>query len=62
MTDWRKSSYSHEVGGCVGIRGDLRAIRDTKELDGPVLVGDVRQLVRLTATGTRHHGTGDAAS
>lgn len=62
MTNWRKSTYSTYEPGCVDVRRDLRAIRDTKDPDGPVLAGDVRQLVKLTTTVTRQHGTGDVTS
>jgi hypothetical protein len=27
---WRKSSHSAEDGNCVEVRGDLRAVRDSK--------------------------------
>jgi hypothetical protein len=35
---WRKSSYSGNSGGeCVEVRGGLDAVRDSKNVDGPVL-------------------------
>jgi hypothetical protein len=43
---WRKSSYSGgENNACVEIKHDLTAIRDSKNLDGPVLYGDIRALI-----------------
>ncbi|MEU4448121.1 DUF397 domain-containing protein [Actinosynnema sp. NPDC050801] len=35
---WRKSSYSGNSGGeCVEVRAGLDAVRDSKNVDGPVL-------------------------
>ncbi len=35
---WRKSSYSGNSGGsCVELRAGLDAVRDSKNVDGPVL-------------------------
>lgn len=43
---WRKSSYSDHDGSCVEVRGDLTALRDTKNRTGPSLDDvDVRALV-----------------
>lgn len=44
---WRRSSRSDHYGNCVEVRGDLAALRDSKNADGPTLTGvDVRRLVR----------------
>jgi hypothetical protein len=44
---WRKSSYSTQNGACVEVHGDLSALRDSKNPDGPKLdTVSVRQLVR----------------
>lgn len=37
MTMWRKSSRTN-TGSCVEVRGDLAALRDSKDPDGPRLV------------------------
>lgn len=34
---WRKSSVSANGGNCVEVRGDLGAVRDSKNADGPAL-------------------------
>ena len=34
---WRKSSHSNETATCVELAGDLDALRDSKNPDGPVL-------------------------
>jgi hypothetical protein len=34
---WRKSSRSADAGQCVEVRNDLRAVRDSKNPDGPTL-------------------------
>jgi hypothetical protein len=35
---WRRSSYSGNSGGqCVEVRAGLDAVRDSKNVDGPVL-------------------------
>jgi hypothetical protein len=34
---WRKSSKSQNGGSCVEVRGDLGAVRDSKNPDGPAL-------------------------
>lgn len=44
---WRKSSRSDHNGSCVEVRGDLAALRDSKNATGSTLVGvDVGRLVR----------------
>lgn len=46
MRTWRKASYSAQNGNCVEIRGDLSALRDSKNVAGPSLRTEaVRQLV-----------------
>lgn len=50
--EWRKSSRSDHQGSCVEVRADLAALRDSKNVVGPSLAGDVRALVlyaRLTS-------------
>lgn len=53
---WRTSSYSADDGNCVQLRGDLTAIRDSKNTDGPVLTfRDTRVLtewVKSTTAGS----------
>jgi Domain of unknown function (DUF397) len=45
---WRSSSRSGGSNNCVEIRGDLGAVRDSKNPNGPALVfAGVRFLVRL---------------
>ncbi|MGB3443978.1 MAG: DUF397 domain-containing protein [Actinophytocola sp.] len=34
---WRSSTYSDSSGNCVQVRGDLAALRDSKDKGGPVL-------------------------
>jgi len=43
---WRKATASTPNGNCVEIRGDLQAVRDSKNLTGPTISGDVTALVR----------------
>jgi hypothetical protein len=46
---WRKSSYSGTGGGtndCVEVAGTLGELRDSKNLNGPVLRGNLAQLVQ----------------
>lgn len=45
---WRKSSRSAQNGACVEVRGDLSALRDSKNPDGPTLRAPaLRQLVQF---------------
>lgn len=43
---WRTSSFSSNGSNCVEVSHDLRAVRDSKNPDGPTLRLDVRQFVR----------------
>lgn len=48
---WRKSSFSGSNGGnCVEVASGLRALRDSKNPGGPVLVGRVDLLIRRVKT------------
>jgi hypothetical protein len=42
---WRKSSRSQNTSNCVELAGTLDRVRDSKNLAGPVLRGDIRRLV-----------------
>lgn len=49
---WRSSSCSAEDGNCVQVRGDLAALRDSKDVRGPLLaVPGLRELVRDVKAG-----------
>ncbi|GAB3438857.1 DUF397 domain-containing protein [Actinophytocola sediminis] len=48
---WRSSSYSGTDGNCVQIRGDLAAIRDSKNPTGPNLSINLPNLVTAVKTG-----------
>ncbi|OLF15159.1 DUF397 domain-containing protein [Actinophytocola xanthii] len=45
---WRSSTYSGESGNCVQIRGDLAAVRDSKNPQRALELGRT-SLARLTA-------------
>ncbi|OLF11458.1 hypothetical protein BLA60_10810 [Actinophytocola xinjiangensis] len=48
---WRSSSYSDDIN-CVQVRGDLAALRDSKDVSGPLLtVPALRELVRGVKAG-----------
>lgn len=48
---WRVSSYSGQGNSCVEIRGDLHAVRDSKNPDGPSLHTEhLRELIRTLKT------------
>lgn len=51
MITWRKSSRSADAGQCVEVRGDLAALRDSKNLAGPELSIGVRSVVLAVKTG-----------
>lgn len=42
---WRSSSHSGSDGNCVQVRGDLTAVRDSKDPSGPILRIDLPRLV-----------------
>jgi uncharacterized protein DUF397 len=48
---WRTASYSSNGEACVQVRGDLAAVRDSKNPDGPVLRVDFRPFVAALRTG-----------
>jgi hypothetical protein len=49
---WRKSSYSGEAGNCVQVRGDLAAVRDSKNEVSPALtVPALHALLQEVKTG-----------
>lgn len=47
--DWRKSSFSNDLS-CVFVRGRLDAVRDSKDLGGPVLSVSREALAALVRT------------
>jgi hypothetical protein len=49
---WRSSSYSASDGNCVQVRGDLAAVRDSKDSSGPALTADLAQLLATVKSGT----------
>ena len=51
--EWRKSSHSGGNNECVELAfvGGVGAIRDSKNPDGPVLVGDVGSLIAAIKAG-----------
>jgi hypothetical protein len=51
--EWRKSSRSDHQGSCVEVRGDLAAVRDSKNLAGPTLRVDVGRLTRYVRVACR---------
>jgi hypothetical protein len=51
MTTWRKSSRSTSNAACVELAGDLGAVRDSKNVAGPVLRADLAGLVRAAKEG-----------
>lgn len=52
ISRWRKSSYSSSNDTCVEVRGDLAAVRDSKQLDGPTLrAGRLELLVAAVKAG-----------
>lgn len=50
---WRKSSYSggSGQGSCVELRGDLAAVRDSKNPSGPTLNVDVAAFLSAVKAG-----------
>jgi hypothetical protein len=49
--EWRRSSHSGAQNDCVELRGTLNALRDSKDVDGPALAGNVPALVRAIKSG-----------
>lgn len=47
---WRKSSHSGSDSNCVELRGDLRAIRDSKNPTGPEIVTSRKALAAFIQT------------
>ena len=48
---WRKSSWSGPQTDCVEVPGTLDRVRDSKNVGGPVLRGDVTALVAAIRDG-----------
>jgi hypothetical protein len=48
---WRKSSRSSGQDTCVELAGTLNAVRDSKNVDGPELRGNVAALVAWVKAG-----------
>lgn len=49
---WRKSTYSDGHETCVELPGDLDAVRDSKNPNGPILQIDAKALVAAIRAGT----------
>ncbi len=45
ISRWRKSTRSSSNETCVELHGSLAAVRDSKNIDGPVLRADLGALV-----------------
>jgi hypothetical protein len=52
---WRTSSYSGQDNECVELRGDLLAVRDSKNPDGPALNVSLTRLLDTVKTGRLSH-------
>ncbi|HEX3783672.1 MAG TPA: DUF397 domain-containing protein [Pseudonocardiaceae bacterium] len=48
---WRKSSYSANEANCVEVSGNLDGLRDSKNVDGPVLRVDLRAFLTAIKEG-----------
>ncbi len=48
---WRKSRRSVNNANCVELRGALDQVRDSKNVAGPVLKGNIRALTRAIRDG-----------
>jgi hypothetical protein len=48
---WRKSRASTNTANCVELRGDLAAVRDSKNPGGPALAVDAAAFVRAARAG-----------
>jgi hypothetical protein len=51
MMRWRKSSRSTNTESCVEIAHTLDHVRDSKNITGPALRADVRQLINEVRAG-----------
>ena len=52
---WRTSSYSGQDNECVELRGDLLAVRDSKNPNGPALTVTLTRLLATVKTGRLNH-------
>ena len=48
---WRKSSKSNSASQCVEVRGDLAAVRDSKNPSGPTVAADLSRLLATVKSG-----------
>lgn len=48
---WRKSSFSGDNSECIEVLGTLDQLRDSKNLAGPTLRGDVRRFASAIQAG-----------
>lgn len=53
--NWRKSRRSSNSHNCVELRNTLDQVRDSKNVAGPTLRGDVLALVRAIQVGAFDH-------
>jgi Domain of unknown function (DUF397) len=49
---WRKSRRSAPEANCVEVRGELDAVRDSKNPTGPTLTGQITALVTAVKDGS----------
>lgn len=53
LSRWRKSTHSNETATCVEVYGDLDALRDSEDPNGPVLhVAGLPRFLDEVKTGT----------
>jgi hypothetical protein len=52
---WRKSHRSQNGPNCVELRNTLDQVRDSKNVTGPALPGDILALLRAIQTGRFDH-------
>ena len=45
MTKWRKASRSQATSNCIELANTLDLVRDSKNVAGPALRGDLRRLL-----------------
>lgn len=55
-TTWRKSMFSGSESNCVELPGTLDAVRDSKNVDGPILRLDVTPFVAAVRAGAYDGG------